>query len=437
MKNKLTQEEQLLRDKLEQASFDYQEADWQEVNQQLDSSGGMGKYNLLIKAAAGLALIAAIAFLFQTYYESEKVEVSENTTSEIPLDAEPDQAEKNAVKEQKVTKDLQQKEDHVAQEPSTISNGSSLEEKSESGSAHDEKQKGEQFSDEEKTDENLVEIENKEANNTTLNTDDKRNVSPLEIAIKGNQCVGETIELNVNNPTDQEQEVEYHWSFNHKKIPNTEATVQYTIKDSSPLLVQVKAIISSETVDEYEKTLKPEEPIAIDFTYRDLEDPFYDFSVELKAEDQALENYSWQIDGSEEKNIGKQTTFHFDNKGIYDVTLRYKSENGCISSLSKPVSVKKDFEPYPPNAFTPDGDGINDVFLIESFGLRNDLFEMAIYDVKGNVLFFTRSSEEGWNGRMNNRGEMMPRGTYVWKVKIENEEGVQKSFAGRFKLLDF
>jgi gliding motility-associated-like protein len=49
-----------------------------------------------------------------------------------------------------------------------------------------------------------------------------------------------------------------------------------------------------------------------------------------------------------------------------------------------------------PNAFTPDGDGLNDVFKAE--GQYIESFEMSVFDRWGNLVFYTDHISEGWNG---------------------------------------
>ena len=89
-----------------------------------------------------------------------------------------------------------------------------------------------------------------------------------------------------------------------------------------------------------------------------------------------------------------------------------------------------------PNAFTPNADGQNDLFLGKGItnGMKN--FEMAIYNRWGELLFSTNDPYEGWNGKKNNVGTLAPNGVYVYQLKYEDSRGntfTDKGFATLIK----
>jgi len=73
-----------------------------------------------------------------------------------------------------------------------------------------------------------------------------------------------------------------------------------------------------------------------------------------------------------------------------------------------------------PNAFTPNGDGINDTF----FGVGNVgdavQFHLSIWNRYGELIFETEDSNAQWNGKKNNVGQDAPNGVYVVKVRYVN-----------------
>ncbi len=79
--------------------------------------------------------------------------------------------------------------------------------------------------------------------------------------------------------------------------------------------------------------------------------------------------------------------------GTYFVTLNIYNDLGCVESLTKPVVVGKGFSIQVPNAFSPNGDGINDTFKPKFNGLG--LVELAVYDYRGNLLYFESAPEDG------------------------------------------
>ena len=73
-----------------------------------------------------------------------------------------------------------------------------------------------------------------------------------------------------------------------------------------------------------------------------------------------------------------------------------------------------------PNAFTPNGDGFNDIFRIPPKVFLH-LEEFSIFDRWGNKVFSTRNINEGWDGRF--KGHLLDAGSYVYFISGTNEKG--------------
>ena len=90
--------------------------------------------------------------------------------------------------------------------------------------------------------------------------------------------------------------------------------------------------------------------------------------------------------------------------------------------------------PYIPNAFTPNGDGVNDTFHITGLPSGNiTKFNLQILNRWGEVIFSTNDVLEGWNGRLN--GEACPAGNYVWVIFYEDESKITRTNKGVVALI--
>ena len=87
---------------------------------------------------------------------------------------------------------------------------------------------------------------------------------------------------------------------------------------------------------------------------------------------------------------------------------------GCIGSSSVFIKLFKGPAFYIPNAFTPNGDGLNDVFRAIAPGIRQMIY-FRIYDRWGKLMFDTQSILKGWDGKYG--GTPQPTAVYVWIIK--------------------
>lgn len=84
------------------------------------------------------------------------------------------------------------------------------------------------------------------------------------------------------------------------------------------------------------------------------------------------------------------------------------------------------------NVFTPNGDGINDVFIPVSF-TRIKSVEMKIYDRWGKLLYTTSNLQNGWDGKIN--GNNSPEGVYFYTIRFRGEDLKFETRKGSFTLL--
>jgi len=88
-------------------------------------------------------------------------------------------------------------------------------------------------------------------------------------------------------------------------------------------------------------------------------------------------------------------------------------------------------ETFFPNTFTPNGDGVNDIFGPYQ-GSRTDI-KFSIYNRYGKLIFTSASSKNGWDGRYNGRD--VPVGVYYWVANYINFEGRTVTMSGYVTLI--
>lgn len=112
-------------------------------------------------------------------------------------------------------------------------------------------------------------------------------------------------------------------------------------------------------------------------------------------------------------------------------TLVARHVGGCIDYLESTVKPSVKGIIYAPNAFTPDGDGINDFFKF--YGEHVKSIEGEIYDRWGHVIQSFSSIDDTWDGTKNH--EPVQIGVYNYRVNVEFESGYKKIVSGHVSLI--
>lgn len=123
-------------------------------------------------------------------------------------------------------------------------------------------------------------------------------------------------------------------------------------------------------------------------------------------------------------------------ESLYTVTVI--NTNGCRDSDQIIVRVQKDRSVYIPNIFTPNDDGINDLFMIQAGGDQiSEITEFQIFDRWGEVVFTANNFQPndpsfGWDGQL--RGQELNPGVFVYWVRVEFIDGFSMIFKGDITL---
>lgn len=113
----------------------------------------------------------------------------------------------------------------------------------------------------------------------------------------------------------------------------------------------------------------------------------------------------------------------FRDTGVFVVSQIVTHPSGCRDTATLNVDVRPEVRFHLPNAFSPNGDGLNDLYkgvgIME--GAQN--FQMSIWNRWGEMIFETNNPNEGWNGRIQNTGKDVPLGVYVVYVRFSGPRG--------------
>ncbi len=152
---------------------------------------------------------------------------------------------------------------------------------------------------------------------------------------------------------------------------------------------------------------------------------------ETRASKDVIKWYYTFGDGNNSTFMNEKNTYT--QPGKYLVTQRVSNEFECTNEIQKWVTILPEYRFWIPNAFSPDGNSINDVFKPVLIGVSDYSFE--IFNRWGEKIFATNDYKEGWDGTRS--GKRCQQDVYVWKIQFVNEvSGKSEYHYGHVMLLN-
>ncbi|MFN6944350.1 MAG: gliding motility-associated C-terminal domain-containing protein [Cytophagaceae bacterium] len=138
------------------------------------------------------------------------------------------------------------------------------------------------------------------------------------------------------------------------------------------------------------------------------------YTIELL--DDGLNPYQTEIVGN--------TTSHAANQDPSAQLARYRikaefASNPTAVSYSNIVELQYRMGVFPPNTFTPNNDGLNDVFVVKGSFVKN--FKISIFNKWGELVYQSTNMEEGWDGTINGKPPIA--GAYAFMIEAEDHLG--------------
>ena len=146
------------------------------------------------------------------------------------------------------------------------------------------------------------------------------------------------------------------------------------------------------------------------------------------------DTFNWNFGGISSSWLTDPTySFSEDTIGNHIINLEVIDQNGCKNSTKQILSILGDFGFYMPTGFSPNGDGINDIFTPNGFGILDEGFSFLVFDRWGTLVFESHTKNLGWDGTSN--GESLPSGTYVWNLTFLNLERISRTETGHVNVI--
>jgi gliding motility-associated-like protein len=124
-------------------------------------------------------------------------------------------------------------------------------------------------------------------------------------------------------------------------------------------------------------------------------------------------SYFWQL-GDGKSSTDKTLDYIYASSGVYNITLTINRDTICADSVSKEITIfkyRKD-EIEVPNIFTPNNDGVNELFTVKGLNIHCDIYKLWVYNRWGQLIFESLPNRIEWDGRT--EGELVSPGTYYF-----------------------
>ena len=170
-----------------------------------------------------------------------------------------------------------------------------------------------------------------------------------------------------------------------------------------------------------------------DFNMTPLHTGFTNSPVIFKDLSKGADHWLWMFgDMLNNTSTLKDPFFSYSESGTYKITLTVNTNDGCKDTISKTIFIDSYITLYIPNAFSPDGDGLNDFF--EPQGMEFTDFEMTIFNRWGEMIYQTSNIDKPWNGKSNDGNEVQE-GIYAYKIWVKDFKGASHYYVGNVTLI--
>ncbi len=246
---------------------------------------------------------------------------------------------------------------------------------------------------------------------------------PLDVLVPADTtiCPGDSVQLSVQGVGGRGQII-YSWS------DGLDSTTTVWVK---PAITSIYAITVSDSCGTtVTKSITVTVlPTNADFDYYYITNRTVKF-VDLSSDD--VTKWYWSF-GDGDTSTQVNPIHAYGDTGWYDVRLVVENIIGCTDTLIKHIRAYPDYNFYVPNAFTPNGDAVNDNF--SGIGQGFVTYEMYIFNRWGEAVFKSENYNTRWDGR-DKSGLVAPQGVYVYQIKVKTPPGDSFTLRGMVALIN-
>ncbi|MGB0175829.1 MAG: PKD domain-containing protein [Owenweeksia sp.] len=230
-------------------------------------------------------------------------------------------------------------------------------------------------------------------------------------------CASESVQFTDNSTADAP--IYHHWDFgdgytsnNPNPVHTYEEPGVYSIEHSIQTFTGCKDSLFERFPQRITVFTKPVSRLKVSPSVVNIFDPV----ITLTNQSEDYYQTRTYLPGGEIIETFNERTISLPDTGTFHLLHVAISESGCQDSSYQTIVVDVPLNIYIPNAFSPNGDGINDEFSLEATGIEN--YNIRIFNRWGEMVFESGDINDTWNGNIMNLAEEAPSGLYTYQVVV-------------------
>lgn len=157
--------------------------------------------------------------------------------------------------------------------------------------------------------------------------------------------------------------------------------------------------------------------------------------VDKSTDSYGIVYWNWNFGDNKDSTVvvSENPSHTYADTGTFCVKLGVMNQHGCVDTMTNCLVISPIFTLYIPDAFSPNGDGVNDVFIAKGNDIKT--FEMYIFDRWGMQLFHSTDINHGWDGTVKSGGTICQEDTYVYLINATDSKNNKHSYTGAVNLI--
>ncbi len=237
-----------------------------------------------------------------------------------------------------------------------------------------------------------------------------------------------------NNPLVTSGQIQsYNWNFGDNGFsPLPEPNHCYKYKGIYTVILNYTTLygcVGSQTLS----NLINVHPVPVaDFICNPIEISSFNTTVSFTNQSTFATGYEWTLDYEAVSTL-TNVSHTFVNEKDQFIALIASNEFGCKDTITRILKFTPDFTFFAPNAFTPNQDGTNELFLPKGLGWDVTRYQLEIFDRWGERIFITNEYNKGWDGKVG--GVIVKQDTYIWKAYVFDLNSKKHYYIGHTMVL--